>query len=89
VSKPILQLRVELLHIKPLIWRRLQVPGNSTFWDLHVAIQSAFAWADMHLHEFRSCGPRDGSLNRPGFRGACLVQVRSLRWLPHRRVAGG
>jgi hypothetical protein len=61
VSKPILQLRVELLHVEPLIWRRLQVPGDYTFWDLHVAIQSAFAWADTHLHEFRACGPRDGS----------------------------
>jgi hypothetical protein len=50
---PILQLRVELLHIEPPIWRRLQVPGDYTFWDLHVAIQSAFAWSDTHLHEFR------------------------------------
>ena len=39
----ILQLRVELLQIEPLIWRRLQLPGDYTFWDLHVAIQSAFA----------------------------------------------
>lgn len=59
MHKPILQLRVELLHIEPLIWRRLQVPGDYTFWDLHVAIQSAFAWTDTHLHEFRPWGERD------------------------------
>jgi len=52
----ILQLRIELLHIEPLIWRRIQVPGDCTFWDLHVAIQSAFAWNDSHLHEFRRGG---------------------------------
>jgi hypothetical protein len=40
---PILQLRIELLHIDPLIWRRIQVPGDCTFRDLHVAVQSAFA----------------------------------------------
>ena len=53
MSKPILQIRVELQEIEPLVWRRLQVPGDYTFWDLHVAIQSAFAWMDKHLHEFR------------------------------------
>ena len=53
MTQAILQLRIELLHVEPLIWRRLQVPGDYTFWDLHVAIQSAFAWMDTHLHEFR------------------------------------
>jgi len=60
MPKPILQLRIELLHIEPLIWRRIQAPGGYTFWDLHVAIQSAFAWTDTHLHEFRPWGERDG-----------------------------
>ncbi len=59
MSTPILQLRVELLQIEPLIWRRLQVAGNCTFWDLHVAIQSAFAWTDSHLHEFRPWDEQD------------------------------
>ncbi|WP_290888169.1 plasmid pRiA4b ORF-3 family protein [Arenimonas sp.] len=57
----ILQIRIELERIEPLIWRRIQVPGDYTFWDLHVAIQSAFAWTDTHLHEFRPCGQRDGT----------------------------
>ena len=61
MPKTILQLRIELQHIEPLIWRRLQVPGDCTFWDLHVAIQSAFAWNDSHLHEFRPLGRRDGT----------------------------
>ena len=53
IESPILQFRIELLGIEPLIWRRIQVPGDYTFWDLHVAIQSAFAWNDSHLHEFK------------------------------------
>jgi hypothetical protein len=61
MPQPILQIRVELQEIEPLIWRRIQVPGDYTFWDLHVAIQSAFAWTDTHLHEFRPWGRRDGS----------------------------
>lgn len=59
---PILQLRIELLHVRPLIWRRIQVPRDCTFWDLHIAIQSAFAWNDTHLHEFRSGGQRGNDL---------------------------
>lgn len=53
IQSPVLQFRIELLGIDPLIWRRIQVPGDYTFWDLHVAIQSAFGWNDSHLHEFR------------------------------------
>ncbi|MDR3418748.1 MAG: plasmid pRiA4b ORF-3 family protein [Nevskia sp.] len=49
----ILQFRVELQDIQPLIWRRIQVPDSYTFWDLHIAIQSAFGWNDSHLHEFQ------------------------------------
>nr|WP_298155351.1 plasmid pRiA4b ORF-3 family protein [uncultured Pseudoxanthomonas sp.] len=60
MPRPILQIRVVLREIEPRIWRRLQVPGGYSFWDLHVAIQSAFAWTDTHPHEFRARGQRDG-----------------------------
>ncbi len=52
----ILQLRIELQDVQPLVWRRIQIPGDCTFWDLHIAIQSAFGWNDSHLHEFRVPG---------------------------------
>jgi Plasmid pRiA4b ORF-3-like protein len=53
VRKQIFQLKVTLKDIKPPIWRRIQVPGSYSFWDLHVAIQDAMGWLDYHLHEFR------------------------------------
>jgi hypothetical protein len=40
----IYQFKVELKGITPLIWRRIQVPENYSFWDLHVAIQDAMGW---------------------------------------------
>jgi len=49
----ILQLRIALTSINPLIWRRIQIPVSYTFWDLHVAIQDAMGWTDSHLHVFR------------------------------------
>jgi hypothetical protein len=38
---PGLQFLVVLLQTNPLVWRRIQVPGDYSFWDLHVAIQDA------------------------------------------------
>jgi len=62
MTKRVLQLRIELMHVEPLIWRRLQVPDDCTFWDLHIAIQGAFAWRDSHLHEFRPWDRRAGGM---------------------------
>lgn len=52
VANKVFQFRVELLGVTPLIWRRIQLADTCTFWDLHMAIQGAFAWNDSHLHEF-------------------------------------
>lgn len=48
----VLQFRVELDETLPLIWRRILVPSDYNFWDLHVAIQDALGWMDCHLHHF-------------------------------------
>jgi len=48
----IYQFRIELLDIEPTIWRRIQVPADYSFWDLHVALQDAMGWLDCHLHSF-------------------------------------
>lgn len=61
----IFQFRIDLKHTKPPLWRRVQIPANYTFYDLHVYIQRIFAWDDYHLHEFIKNKDRNGkSLNR-------------------------
>ena len=52
----VMQFYVELSEIMPLIWRRIQVPTNYNFWDLHVAIQDSMGWKDYHLHHFEIKG---------------------------------
>ena len=47
-----LQFKITLKDTKPPVWRRIQVPGDYTFWDLHVAIQDSMGWLDSHLHLF-------------------------------------
>ena len=52
--KPIViyQLKVTLRHIKPAIWRRLQVPANIKLDRLHMVLQDALGWTNSHLHHF-------------------------------------
>lgn len=64
------QLRVVVAGISPLIWRRLQVPGNTTIAHLHAILQTAFGWSGEHLHRFVIGGAEYGIsyLGGPGFR---------------------
>ena len=57
MTKNILQLKIVLADSRPLIWRRILVSAESTFFDLHVAIQDAFGWQDSHLHQFFTALP--------------------------------
>ena len=49
---------VSLRGIKPRIWRRFQIAGDATFYDLHDAIQDSFGWDRSHMWEFRAPGRR-------------------------------
>lgn len=50
--KDVLQFRIELVGIRPPIWRRVLVPVDYTFGSLHGVIQGSMGWEDYHLHEF-------------------------------------
>lgn len=51
------QFKITLANTKPAIWRRILVPSNYSFWDLHVAIQDSMGWLDYHLHIFEIKNP--------------------------------
>ncbi|HDR8951492.1 plasmid pRiA4b ORF-3 family protein [Burkholderia vietnamiensis] len=59
-SGQLLQLKIELSRIKPLIWRRILVPETVALAKLHRIIQAAMGWTDSHLHEFEIAGERYG-----------------------------
>jgi Plasmid pRiA4b ORF-3-like protein len=48
----IYQLKISILDIHPMIWRRIRVSNNSTIADLHYIVQIAMGWTDSHLHRF-------------------------------------
>jgi hypothetical protein len=57
----IYQFKITLKRSKPPIWRRILVPEDYTFWNLHVAIQQAMGWSsaegNYHLHQFEIINP--------------------------------
>jgi Plasmid pRiA4b ORF-3-like protein len=46
------QLKIFILGISPMIWRRFKVHSNSTITDLHYIVQIVMGWTDSHLHRF-------------------------------------
>jgi hypothetical protein len=58
----ILQFRIWLLGISPMIWRRIQVPASLTLRELHGVIQLAMGWEGIHLFQFTLRARRFSSL---------------------------
>ena len=50
----ILKIGIEDTH--PPVWRRVVIPENISFYDLHRVIQVIFGWEDAHLHIFETSG---------------------------------
>ena len=54
----ILRIKVRLLGISPMIWRRVVVPDSMTLRELHGVVQLAMGWEGIHLFEFVVRGVR-------------------------------
>jgi hypothetical protein len=59
-SQPIYQIKVILKDIRPPIWRRLQVAGSTSLYQLHLIIQEAMGWGNYHLYDFEVAGTHYG-----------------------------
>ena len=55
------QLKVWLMGVSPMIWRRLHVPPTMTLRELHGTLQVAMGWESLHLYQFVLRGVRYGS----------------------------
>ena len=51
-SPHIVQLRVPLLRLSPMIWRRVLVPESVTLRELHLILQVGMGWGGIHLSYF-------------------------------------
>ncbi|WP_083452198.1 plasmid pRiA4b ORF-3 family protein [Candidatus Burkholderia verschuerenii] len=48
----IYEMRIDLLNVKPSVWRRFIVPGSISLSKLHTVLQIVMGWEDYHLHLF-------------------------------------
>ena len=59
----ILQVKVWLTGISPMVWRRVLVPSSFTLRELHGVIQVAMGWEGIHLTS-SNCAPRITALGK-------------------------
>ena len=72
------RLRVELLGIEPLIWRRLLVPADIKLPKLHQCLQLTMGWTDSHLHQFK-LGETDYGILDPQWPELKMLDERQIR----------
>ncbi len=65
-SVHVYQLKIWILQISPMVWRRLLVRSDSTIADLHYIIQIAIGWNDDHLNLFHIHGKDFGVYHAGG-----------------------
>ncbi len=57
----ILQLKIWLKPVSPMVWRRVRVPADCTLRELHGVFQVAMGWEGIHLFQFCLRAARYGS----------------------------
>ena len=57
----IMQIKIWLLGVSPMVWRRVRVSGSTTLRELHGVIQVAMGWEGIHLYQFSLRAARYGS----------------------------
>lgn len=60
-AEAVLQVKVWLIGISPMVWRRVLVPAAFTLRELHGVIQVAMGWEGIHLFQFCLRAVRYGS----------------------------
>ncbi len=58
LNERIARIHIKLDHIKPVIWRRVEVPITTSLKGLHDIIQAVMLFEDYHLFEFNAGGRR-------------------------------
>jgi hypothetical protein len=57
----ILQVKIWLTGISPMVWRRVLVPTTFTLCELHGVIQVVMGWEGIHLYDFHLRAAHYGS----------------------------
>jgi Plasmid pRiA4b ORF-3-like protein len=72
------QLRIELQHIAPLIWRRILVPNTLKLSKLDRVVQAAMGWDNSHLHDWHIGSQRYGVPDEEWIGTSTILDERKL-----------
>ncbi len=75
----IAQVKVWLLGVSPLVWRRVLVPARCTLRELHGVLQVAMGWEGIHLYQFSLRAVRYGSSELSAFSPDVTLAALRLR----------
>ena len=78
-----LRIRIQLQRVRPVVWRRVEVPGSITLDRLHTVVHVAMGWSGIDGHEF-SVGRSSRDPWRTSFVSAA-DQFASLHGAPDRK----
>ena len=53
MTAQIYRIKITLEHVKPPVWRRIEVPGDVTLARMHAIIQRVMGWDDCHMWSFQ------------------------------------
>lgn len=69
-------LKIELTGSSPKIWRRVEVPSDCSFFQLHQIIQAVMFWENYHLHAFKMKIGRDEIEIQPNENGSTAKEKK-------------
>jgi Plasmid pRiA4b ORF-3-like protein len=75
----IVQIKIWLLGISPMVWRRVLVPNTCTLHELHGVLQVAMGWEGIHLYQFCLRAARYGSGELSGASPEVTLAALKLR----------
>lgn len=79
------QIKVWLLGISPMVWRRVLVSSACTLRELHGVLQVTMGWEGIHLYQFRLRSRRYGSWEASA--SSPDITLATLRWCKGVRFA--
>lgn len=82
-----IRLKIRLLGVAPMVWRRVELPLNTSLQELHGIIQAVMGWEGHHLFKFQRQARHFGStalgLDHAGvsIRDLCLSARERFRYI--------
>lgn len=60
VESKVYQLKIHLMNVSPMVWRRIVIKDDTSIAKLHGILQIVMGWENIHLHHFRIYGKEYG-----------------------------